>query len=225
MEKEEIHIYDIQRILQGNVPMEFYIELFIRAIVVYLVITFAMRLMGKRLSAGLSRGELAALATLAAGMGAILTAPERGLLPAILIVIVLVLLQRFINRRDVENRKLERLIQGERSILVADGVLQLEQMKKTRISKERLIEQLRNEQVEHLGMVKRLYLEANGSFSLLKNEKPSPGLSILPDFDKEFLEEQLKSEEVVCHLCGNKKLPGKNDCIVCGHSDWVAAVE
>jgi len=225
MEKEEIHIYDIQRILQGNVPMEFYIELFIRAIVVYLVITFAMRLMGKRLSAGLSRGELAALATLAAGMGAILTAPERGLLPAILIVIVLVLLQRFINRKDVENRKLERLIQGERSILVADGVLQLEQMKKTRISKERLIEQLRNEQVEHLGMVKRLYLEANGSFSLLKNEKPSPGLSVLPDFDKEFLEEQLKSEEVVCHLCGNKKLPAKNDCVVCGHSDWVVAVE
>src|SRR5439155_22258210 len=104
-----------------------------------------------------------------------------GLLPSILIVIVLVLLQRFINRKDVKNRKLERLIQGERSILVADGVLQLEQMKKTRISKERLIEQLRNEQVEHLGMVKRLYLEANGSFSLLKNEKPSPGLSILPD--------------------------------------------
>src|SRR5437868_14908134 len=114
MEKDEIHIYDIQRILLGNVPMEFYIVLFIRAIVVYLVITFAMRLMGKRLSAGLSRGELAALATLAAGMGAILTAPERGLLPAILIVIVLVLLQRFINRKDVKNRKLERLIQGER---------------------------------------------------------------------------------------------------------------
>ncbi|HEY0434638.1 MAG TPA: YetF domain-containing protein [Chitinophagaceae bacterium] len=224
MDKDEIKLSDLQRIFVGDVPPTFYIELLLRAVIVYLVITFAMRLMGKRLAANLSRSELAALATLAAGMGAVLTTPDRGLVPALLIVAVLVILQWIINRKDVKNRKLEKVIQGERSVLVVDGVLQTKQMLTTRISKERVFEELRNGKVEQLGVVQRLYLEADGSFSMVKYEKSQPGLTVIPAFDKEFLSEQNQTDQMVCNLCGNKRKDHEDVCAECRASDWTYAV-
>jgi len=55
-----------------------------------------------------------------------------------------------------------------------------------------LFAQLRGEGVKQLGEVKRLYFEANGSFSLIKKDHPQPGLIIIPGFDKELSEAQNK---------------------------------
>src|SRR5438132_14356325 len=85
MRKEDIYLYDITRILNGEAPPQFYIELVIRAFVVYLILVFSMRLMGKRLSAMLNRNEVAAVASLAAAMGLPLLSPYRGLIPAVIV--------------------------------------------------------------------------------------------------------------------------------------------
>jgi hypothetical protein len=94
---------------------------------------------------------------------------------------------------------------GRFTSLVEDGIIQMPKLKQTRISLERLFAHLRGENIRHLGEVKRLYFEANGSFSLVKNESPAPGLAVIPASDREFLDEQPQAGVNVCRTCGNRQ--------------------
>jgi uncharacterized membrane protein YcaP (DUF421 family) len=224
MDKYDIYLYDIQRMLHGEAPPEFYIEIAIRAFVVYLVIVFAMRLMGKRLSATLSRNEVAAIASLAAAMGLPLMSPDKGLVPAIVVAATVVIIQQLISRLSFNNKKMENLTQGNIDVLVHDGVMNLAEMTKTRITRERLLAQLRSLSIQHLGEVRRLYLEAGGNFSLVRNPQPVPGLTVLPKEDEEFTQEQPKDPSTqACFVCGNTVTSSTHNCSNCGNNEWTTA--
>ncbi|HEY0742788.1 MAG TPA: hypothetical protein VGD40_15065 [Chryseosolibacter sp.] len=66
MKPEQIYLWDWERILLGEVPPAFLLEIVLRIIVVYLILTVAMRILGKRMAAQLTRNELAAMVSLAA---------------------------------------------------------------------------------------------------------------------------------------------------------------
>ncbi len=225
MKKEDIHIDDLYRILHGNIPLDFYFEIFIRSIVVYLLIAFGMRYMRKRITSELNRTELAGMATLAAATGLIILAPDRGILPAIIVFLVLILFKRIVDRKNYRNEKFEYLTEGHISVLVKDGVLQLDEMEKTRITQEQLFAQLRSGEIIHLGTVKRLYLEVSGGFSILESTEPRPGLAVIPDWDKDFLAEQKKSpDKVCCRNCGSIYPKGKTICNTCGNETFNEAL-
>jgi uncharacterized membrane protein YcaP (DUF421 family) len=168
MKKEEIHITDWLRILVGDVPAAFYIELVLRAAIIYLLLMLAMRFMGKRMSGLLSRNELVAMVSLAAAIGTPLTSPDRGILPAVIIAIVVVYIERWISARAFRDEKFERYAIGQLDILVDDAVIDLEVLKKVRISRERLMAELRGSGIKQLGSVKRFYMEASGFFTLIE---------------------------------------------------------
>lgn len=227
MDKNDIRLYDITRILQGEVPLPFYIELLIRAVVVYLILIFAFRLMGKRMASHMSRNELAAIATLAAAVGIPLQSPDRGVLPGLLIAGLVVLVQRTVAARAAKNERFERITQGKISTLVQDACLQVDDMKKCHISRERIFSQLRSSNIRHLGQVQRLFLEASGSFTLINNPNPIPGLCILPDMDKAFIAEQtVDPDKKVCNYCGGGQPNAETqECPNCHHHEWVEAVK
>jgi uncharacterized membrane protein YcaP (DUF421 family) len=89
-----------------------------------------------------------------------------------------------------------------------------------------LFSNLRGKSIKHLGEIKRLYMEADGSFSVIKNEHPKPGLSILPDVDPDFLREQKKDESVyVCDDCGKERESKQEvSCKNCGATHWLPGV-
>lgn len=222
MEKEEIHITDWQRILEGQVPYTFLIEAVIRILVAYLIIMVAARLMGNRMASDLSKVEMISRIMLAAAIGFPLQTPDKGLLGSAVVAVVAVVAERIISRQAAKNRRFEILSQDNIDQLVVDSVMQLGVMKRTRITRERLFAQLRSEQIEHLGEVERFYFEACGSFTLIKREKPGPGLSILPDWDKEIREEQKNAGKRVCTVCGTLKADSPT--CSCGSKDWQEAV-
>jgi uncharacterized membrane protein YcaP (DUF421 family) len=153
-----------------------------------------------------------------------LQAPDRGLLPAFVIALVVVAAGRLIAMAAFRNQRFEKVTQGNAGILVADGVMDTATMIKTRISRERLFSALRGEGIMHLGEVKRLYMEAAGDFTCIREEKPEPGLSVLPRWDKEFYQEQPVNERiVVCCGCGNRQQPGESTCTSCGTAEWSPA--
>jgi uncharacterized membrane protein YcaP (DUF421 family) len=229
MKEFEIKFWDIERILIGEVPLHFYLEVIFRVAFIYLLLMVSMRFMGKRMSSQLSRNEMAAVASLAAAIGVPLMNPDRGLLPAVVIALVIITLQKSIAKMASKNRKFESLTQDHIDTLIEDGVMKLDVMSHTRITRGRVLAQLRAEQVSHMGMVKRLYFEAGGKFSFLKNVRPSPGLSILPEWDGELSEEihELTNEKV-CAYCGNRPPSGAGfadlRCGNCKKSKWVNAV-
>ncbi|MGN6619141.1 MAG: DUF421 domain-containing protein [Ilyomonas sp.] len=225
MEPFEIHLSDWKRILFGNVPAEFYIELVFRGIFFYFVLVICMRLMGKRMSSQLSRNEMASLVALAAAIGVPIIAPDRGLLPGLLIAIIIVIGERLIAKRFTRSERFERISQGDIGELVCDGVLQPTVMLQTRVSRERVFAQLRYEGLKSLGNVKRLYFEASGSFTLIKDSSGKPGLSLLPDFDKDFVNRQKKVENVfVCINCGKEQKNKEYKCSNCGEKKFANAV-
>lgn len=229
MKPEEIHLKDFYRIFVGEVPGSFYIELLLRTIVVYAILMISMRLMGKRMSAQLGRNEMAALVSLAAAIGVPLQAPDRGLIPAIIIAFVIIFFQILISKYATLNQRFEQLTQDDFSILVEDSRMNLDKMIDTRISRERLFAQLRSSGITHLGLVKRLYLEANGSFTLVRNTEQQPGLNILPEKDPEYASEVHKSSGYqTCYTCGyidKSAIKVGYECPHCKKNKWVAGVE
>src|ERR1700712_2522425 len=229
MKKEEIHFSDWLRILIGEVPGAFYLELLLRAVLIFLLLMLAMRFMGKRMSGLLSRNELVAMVSLAAAVGTPLTAPDRGILPAVIIAIVVVYIERWISAKAFRNEDFERYAIGKLDILVSDGVIDLDILKKVRISRERLMAELRGSGVKQMGSVKRFYMEASGFFTLIKNEEPNEGLLILPSWDEEFCKRLNRSEEqLVCGSCGllrQKSINPGYQCPHCGADQWAVAVK
>ncbi|AKD57125.1 DUF421 domain-containing protein [Spirosoma radiotolerans] len=229
MKKDAIHLADWQRIFLGEVPGSFYVEILIRAAVVYLILVVSMRLMGRRMSSQLSRNEMAAMVSMAAAIGVPILDASRGLLPAVIIALVVVSTQRLVSYWASRNETFEGISQDINSTLVENAVIQLKAMKEARMTRELLFAQLRSSGLIHLGHVKRLYIEANGEFTLIKEPEPKPGLSLLPEWDTDFIDEQEKApEHCVCYHCGNPQPASGREadaCARCGHQEWVPALK
>jgi uncharacterized membrane protein YcaP (DUF421 family) len=227
MKPEDVKLWDWERLFLGEVPPAFILEVVVRMALVYVILMVSMRILGKRMSAQFTRNELAALVSLAAAIGVPILAPDRGVLPAVVIAIVVVTISKVVAQMSAKNEKVEKVTQGTIDTLVSDGVMDFEAMRRTRISKERIMAQLRSENLLQMGEVKRLYLEANGSFTLIKNEEPYHGLAVIPEGDPEFLQLLRLNRQLVCHECGNlnESRDGKMKCANCGNVHWVASVE
>lgn len=151
MKKEEIFLSDWQRILIGNAPLEFMLEVFLRTVVIYLALLIVLRLLGKRMNAQLTITEVAVMLTLGAIVAVPMQVPERGLLQGIVILICALVFQRDLNLLAVKFRKVELVTQGDVALIICDGALQLNEMVKSQISKEQLFGALRSQHIRHLG--------------------------------------------------------------------------
>ena len=228
MKPEDIHLTDWTRILVGEVPGSYFIEIIIRIAFVYLLLTVSMRVMGKRMAAQINRNELAAQVSLAAAIGLPVLAPDRGMLPAVVVAAVIVSIERLISRLTYNNERFEAITQDRISTLIDKGVMQMDNMKGARVTRERLLAQLRTGGLFHLGQVRRLYIESNGSFTLIQAEPPKPGLSVIPLWDSDFAAEQNHTKQLICNNCGNDQptedTPAQS-CANCGDTNWVQALD
>jgi uncharacterized membrane protein YcaP (DUF421 family) len=226
MNKEEIHLYDIQRILFGNAPVSFLLETLIRTFIVYAVLIIVLRIMGSRMSGQLTITELAIMLMLGAIVSSAVEMPDKGILWGVAALIVILLLQQGLTYWTTKNEKVEKATQGVMGILIKDGVLQLDVMKRSSISKEQVFAVLRNRKILNLGKVKRLYLEGCGDFSTYLFNESREGLSIMPEIDPVIRKEQLRNSNgtKVCGKCGALKNTNANECTVCGEDNWVNAV-
>ena len=169
------------------------------------------------------------MVSLAAAIGVPSQAPDRGILPAFIIAAVVVFSERWIAVKTYRNQSFEKFSQGNIDMLVKDAVMDLKTLKKVCLTRKRLLAQLRALGIKHLGLVKRFYMEANESFTLIKEESPNPGLSIIPEWDTDFEAGFGKSESlVVCKACGflnRHPFDLQSKCPHCGNFVWTGAVE
>jgi uncharacterized membrane protein YcaP (DUF421 family) len=229
MKPEDIHLSDWMRILVGDVPASFYLEAVLRVVFIYLLL-LAMRLMGNRMGKVLTRNEMVAMISLAGANGVALMAPDRGLLPVVVVAAIIIGYQQLIARRAFRNKRFESMVLNDLSVLVTDGRLQIDKLEESVLCRTQLLEKLRKEGITNLGNVRRAYLEANGNFSIItfEDEKPRSGLSIVPTIDTAFRDEQPKADgQFACASCGHLQ-PGNQapaaDCPRCKHREWQPAV-
>lgn len=226
---QDMELWDWTRIFIGETPPIFMIEVLIRIFVIYLLLVVSMRGMGKRLSAMVSRNEMIALVSLAAAVGVPMQDPERGLLAPVIIAVVIIGVQRIISNNTMKSAKFESLVLGSIEALAKDGRLETKNMQETRVTRERLLTEFRMKEVTNLGKVQRAYMEANGSFTVyLFDEEEREGLCILPDWDKDFLQELTVTPEIyACGNCGNlvkNQKETEGTCAHCGEKQWSNAI-
>ncbi|ADB41230.1 YetF domain-containing protein [Spirosoma linguale] len=228
MKSEQIHLEDWQRILFGNNPPEFLLEVFIRSVLILLAFLVTVRLLGKRMNGQLTVTEMAVMVSLGAIISPIMQLPDRGIFLGLVVLVCALFFQRGLTWLDFKSKRVEEVTQGTESLLIEDGVLKLDAMADARISKQQLFATLRSEKIYNVTKVTRLYMEACGIFSIYTEEEEKPGLSSLPDTDKEIHSIQPAADPaiVACMNCGNTIRVEEEDepCPVCQEVEWTQAV-
>jgi uncharacterized membrane protein YcaP (DUF421 family) len=227
MKKEDIHLGDMARIVFGEAPPIFLLEVFVRTLIVYVFLLYILRWLGKRMSGQLTIMELSVMLTLGAIVSASMQMPDHGILEGFLLLLCALGFQRGISYLGVRSAKFEQLTQGKAGMLVRDGILEVETLKEFRISRQQVFAQLRNQKIYNLGAVDRMYLEASGMYSVFKGDSSKPGLSVLPP-DDPAIGSILKEAPglMACRSCGfvqsAEELPA---CNKCGCEEWTPAIK
>ncbi|HEX8358178.1 MAG TPA: YetF domain-containing protein [Segetibacter sp.] len=226
MKKEEIHLGDIHRWLFGQTPPEFMIEVIIRTILIYLLLLLTVHLMGKRMTGQITLTELSVMVTLGAIVSPIMQLPDRGILFGVAALAVAVIFQRGINYLGFKNEKVEKIVQGEMSLLIKDGVFVMEEMKKTHLTQQEVFSMLREKKIQNMGKVKRAYLEACGILSVYEAEENKPGLPVFPATDPAIksIQHEIADHVMACCNCGHvQQIEGNAECEICNAEEWSKA--
>ena len=154
---------------------------FIRVVIIYIIVLFAMRLMGKREIGQLQPFELAIaimIADLAAVPMADLGLPiTSGIIP-IFALLVMHLLISYINMKSIFARQ---VICGKPKILIFRGKIDEKALKKEGVTINELQERLRGENIFNIADVEYAILETSGQISVV--QKPDKRTTIPADFN------------------------------------------
>lgn len=134
MDKGDIKLSDINRILIGDAPMSFMAEVFIRTLISYIVLLVIVRLLGKRMAGQLTITEMSVMLTLGAIIAPAMQMPDRGILITIMALICIVLMQREINWLGFRNEKIELITNGKISLLIEDGIIKTDELRRAKVS-------------------------------------------------------------------------------------------
>ena len=147
---------------------------YVRTVILYLVLIVVIRLMGKRQVGQLEPSEFVVTMLLANLATIPIENPDvpvtHGLLP-IAIVVGGELLLAYLTLRSIKIRK---LLCGKPVILIEEGKISQENLRRTRINLDELTMHLREKNVFDLSQVKFAILETNGNLSVFPYPKHMP---------------------------------------------------
>ena len=217
----------LNRLLIGDAPWEFAVEVIWRAAAMYVLLLIFMRLMGKRVAAQLTTMETAVVLMLGAAIGLPIQVLTQGILAAVVVLATTTALQRSLSGLALRSERLESIVYGDVVLLLCDGRMLLKNLRASKLSREMLTSELRAHGVQHLGELRRVYMETSGSFSLVRFQKPDAGLSLSPDHDDAFNQELRSAERWACWSCGATVARGDDApgaCRYCAAEHWIPAV-
>src|SRR3954463_8233878 len=120
MKKFEIHLADWQRILFGQTPPVFLLEVFVRTLIIYMFLLFVLRWLGKRMSGQLTILEMAVMLTLGAIVSVGMQTPDRGITLSMIVLFCTLAFQQGLSWLGIKSARVEEISQGRISTLLKD---------------------------------------------------------------------------------------------------------
>ncbi len=147
------------------------LSIIIRTVVLYIVVTFAIRLMGKRQIGDMQPNELV-ITLLISEIAAIpLQDPNQPVLMGIIAIFILVILEITVSVLAMKNFTVRKIMSGKSAVIIKNGVIDQQSMRDVRMTVLDLIELLRGKDIFNIDDVAFAILEVNGDLSvLLKDE-------------------------------------------------------
>lgn len=202
----------------------FVISTLIRTAVLYLFVTLAIRLMGKRQIGDMQPNELV-ITLLISEIAAIpVQDVNQPIFNGIAAVSVLVILEIIVSILSIKFMSVRKLLNGNSVILIKDGVIDQRALKQVRLTVIELIELLRGQNIFDTSEVAFAILEVNGSLSVvpktayrplevgdipdITTSEASVSLAVISDgkFIKDALSTLNVSKEKVKKLSGEKDI-------------------
>ncbi|MDR1364944.1 MAG: DUF421 domain-containing protein [Oscillospiraceae bacterium] len=145
-----------------------------RALILYIVITFSIKFMGKRQISELQTSELV-VALLISDIASIpMQNISQPLFSGLVPIVVLVCCEIFVSSFMMKSTKFRKLICGSAIIIIKEGKIQQGELRKLRMSIEDLYAQLREMDVFSIKDVAFAIIETNGKMSILKKSEKQP---------------------------------------------------
>lgn len=227
---EAIQIFDWQRMLFGDEPALFLLEIAFRTTVVYVYALLLLRWLGSRTIGQLSTIEFLLVIALGSAVGDAMFYPDVPLLHALLVITVVVVANKALDMAIARSPATERAIDGVPEEAVRDGVICRGFLASSSLGRNELFQQLREHSVTQLGEVAHAYVETDGALTIFKAKTSRPGLPIVPPWEIEAPIEYRQTEltkkvgSFACKRCGEAAKSEHAVCSNCSNDVWVRAV-
>lgn len=139
---------------------------FIRSILLYIVVVFSVRLMGKRQLGELQPSELVITILISNIATLPLENPSIPLLTGVLPILVLVCFEVIMSWSALKSKRLRRLISGSPKIIIRDGKIAQKTMRDLRLTVDDLLMALRSNQIFTPEEVQFAIVETTGTISV-----------------------------------------------------------
>lgn len=198
-----------------------YLIIAFRTIVSYAILIIALRFMGKREIGQLNLFDLIILLSIADVMIISIEDYKSNFLFVLLPVVILTLLQKIAAVLLLKNSKIRNIVDGKPSIIILDGVVRIEEMKRLSYNMDDLLLQLRIQNIFKLDDVGLAILETNGKLSAFKKmdlrEKYPLPIIISGFFDQNLISIYNINIDYVVSVLGNNHIAIKD--VLCCYYD------
>ncbi|KEO82244.1 membrane protein [Tumebacillus flagellatus] len=148
--------------------------LLLRVVLFYFVILASMRLMGKREIGQLSVFDLVVSVMIAEVAAMTLESEKMPIMRGVVIVALLVVLQISMSWLTLKSVTLRSIVEGKPTLLIANGKIRDDEMRRTRYSLSDLMTQLREKDIATVSDVEFAILETTGKLSVFPKAEKRP---------------------------------------------------
>jgi uncharacterized membrane protein YcaP (DUF421 family) len=145
-------------------------DIALRGIVLYAFIVLVMRVIGRRELSSMTPFDLVLVIILGDAVQQGLTQDDYSVTGAIIAVATIASLQVFTSYLSFRSRRARKILEGQPIVLIERGALVEENLKRERMTRDEVVEEMRQQQIESLDDVKWGILESNGSISFIENK-------------------------------------------------------
>ena len=220
---------DWQGLFWGDSDATFLLEITFRTVIMFFIILFSLKILGKRGVKQLSVFELVIIISLGSAAGDPMFYKEVGILSALGVFVVIIICYKLITHLVFKHKAIEKILEGEPIYLIEDGVFSLQNFNKEALGYDEFFSEMRQKGVSHLGQIDIAILEISGEVSLYFYEDKDVlyGLPILPSLYNDRLTKITTESYYSCYFCGNTEIiqpTNMHICKNCGHKDWVKSI-
>jgi uncharacterized membrane protein YcaP (DUF421 family) len=151
------------------------LQIALRSSVVYLVVIVGIRLSGKREVGQMTPFDLTLLLLLSNSVQNAMTGPDTSLAGGIVAATTLLLFNFAIGKLSGTNRVFRKFIEGSPTLLVHNGQVIADHMRRERVSMDELKRAMREHNIDHVEDIALAVLEVDGTISCLRHDDVKQG--------------------------------------------------
>lgn len=152
-----------------------------RTVFLYVLILVVLRVMGKREVGELSVIDVVVFIIMAEVAAMALESPEQKLFMSIVPILILLVIQLVSSFISLKSKKFRDLVDGDPSVMIRDGKIIEDEMRRQRYNLDDLFQQLREQQIGSIRDVTFAFLEPSGNLSVFTKDETQPVLALISD--------------------------------------------